>query len=208
MDQQAAIKPDIEFETVDHSEQRSARRYSLLIRPAKLSSAHGELICVLRDVSRTGVSAKLFHKLPSGEQFTLELQNGHTYDMVKVWERDGEAGFEFANPVDVNALIAEASQYPKRGLRLALSFPVTVSAISGAHMAYVENISQQGARIECAGKLAIDQNIRIEGEGVRETRAKVRWRRGESYGVVFDDTFTLRDFAVLVAQLQCPVLFD
>ena len=75
-------------------------------------------------------------------------------------------------------------------------------------MGYVVNISQQGARLECAGKLAIDQNIRIEGEGLRETRAKVRWRRDEEYGVVFDDTFSLRDFAGFVARLQCPILFD
>ena len=122
----AALKPDVEFEPVEEAEGRAARRYSLLIRPAKLSSPHGEFVCVLRDVSRTGVSAKLFHKLPGGDEFTLELQNGHTYDMRKVWERNGEAGFEFAQEIDVNQLIREASEYRKRGLRLTLSFPVTI----------------------------------------------------------------------------------
>ena len=205
---QAALKPDEEFEAVDLAEQRSAHRYSLLIRPAKLASPQGEFVCVLRDVSRTGVSAKLFHKLPVCDEFTLELQNGHTYAMRKVWEREGEAGFEFAEEVDVNQLISEASAYPKRGLRLALHFPITISTLGAAHMAYVENISQQGARFECASKLAIDQNVRIAGESLRETRAKIRWRRDENYGVVFDDTFSLRDFATFVARLQCPVLFD
>ena len=205
---QTALKASAEFESVDPAEQRAARRFSLLIRPAKLVSTQGEFVCVLRDVSRTGVSTKLFHKLPSCEEFTLELQNGQTYAMRKVWERNGEAGFEFADEIDVNQLISEASEFQKRGLRLALHFPITVTTLSGSHMAFIENISQQGARFECGSKFAIDQNVRIEGEGLRETRAKVRWRRDEDYGVVFDDTFSLSEFAQFVARLQCPVLFD
>jgi hypothetical protein len=76
----------------------------------------------------------------------------------------------------------------------------------------VENLSQQGARFECDGLLAIDQTVRIEAPGVssamREVRAKVRWRRGRHYGVVFDDTFALGDFARLAAQLQAPALLE
>ena len=203
-----ALEPEFITDVDDPAEQRVAQRYSLLIRPAKISSPQGEFICVLRDVSSTGVSAKLFHRLPSCESFTLELQNGKTYNITKVWEKDGEAGFEFDGSINVEALIAEASSFPKRGLRLAIQFPVTISTLSGERLAFTENISQQGARFECEDKLAIDQNVRIEGEGLRETRAKVRWRRGEHYGVVFDDTFSLREFATLVAKLQCPVLFD
>ena len=39
-----------------------------------------------------------------------------------------------------------------------------------------------------------------------EVRAKVRWRRERQYGVVFDDTFTLGEFARLAALLQAPAL--
>ena len=41
-----------------------------------------------------------------------------------------------------------------------------------------------------------------------EVRAKVRWRRDHDYGVVFDDTFTLGDFARLAARLQAPGLLE
>ena len=68
------------------------------------------------------------------------------------------------------------------------------------------------ARFECDALLAIDQTVRIEapdlGGMLREVRAKVRWRRGKSYGVVFDDTFTLGDFARLAARLQAPALLE
>lgn len=202
----AAFGPMMEMDGAAGHDKRRARRYSLLIRPAKLVSEQGEFVCVLRDVSTNGVSAKLFHRLPSCERFTLELQNGQTYAMRRVWERELEVGFEFIGTVDVSQLVGEIGAFPKRGLRLSLNFPITVMASLVRTTAIVENISQQGARFECPELLAIDQSLRLEGRGLRETRAKVRWRRGEHYGVVFDDTFSLRDFALLVARLQAPGL--
>lgn len=190
----------------DGSEQRSAKRYSLLIRPAKLVSSQGEFVCVLRDVSRSGVSARLFHDLPRGDNFQLELQNRHSYPIKRVWVREQEAGFEFEGEVNVDQLISEASEFPKRGLRLALEFPVTIITGTVRIEAMVKNISQQGARIECRELLAIDQNLRLESASLRETRTKVRWRDGTEYGLVFDDTFSLRDFALLMARLQAPGL--
>jgi hypothetical protein len=37
-------------------------------------------------------------------------------------------------------------------------------------------------------------------------RAKIRWRRDQRYGLVFEDTFTLGDFARMAAWLQAPAL--
>lgn len=202
----AVFPRDVQTDHAEPADQRNAQRYSLLIRPAKLLSPQGEFVCILRDVSSTGVSTRLFHSLPACATYTLELQSGQTYEMSRVWVREQEAGFEFTSQVDVDRLVSEASEFPKRGLRLALQFPITVTAGVTRSMAVVENISQQGARFECKDLLALDQNVRLEGDGLRETRAKVRWRRGTQYGVVFDDTFSLRDFALVAARLQAPGL--
>jgi len=188
------------------ADQRVAPRFTLLIRAAKLIADQGEFVCVIRDVSETGVSIRLFHKLPPSGALELHMPGGESYKVRPVWERGNEAGFEFAQPVNVAKLITEAGQYPKRGLRLGLCFPVTVSTLTQNCEAIVENLSQQGARFSCEGLFAIDQNLRIEGEEVNEVRAKVRWRRDSSYGVVFDDTFTLGDFARMAARLQAPAL--
>jgi hypothetical protein len=196
----------------DGAEQRVAPRFTLLIRAAKLVSAQGEFVCVIRDVSETGVSVRLFHALPGCHEFELHMPGGAVYQIVRVWNRENEAGFAFAQTVDVEQLINESGDYPKRGLRLGLCFPVRVSTLTQTSEAVVENLSQQGARFECDALLAIDQTVRIEapdlGGMLREVRAKVRWRRGKSYGVVFDDTFTLGDFARLAARLQAPALLE
>lgn len=192
------------------AEQRSAPRFTLLIRAAKLVSAQGEFVCVIRDVSETGVSVRMFHILPPCHSFALHMPAGAVYEISPVWQRDNEAGFTFVQPVEVTRLIHESGEYPKRGLRLGLCFPVTIHSLGRAFDAMVENLSQQGARMSCDHLLAIDQALRIQmpdGDGKpREVRAKVRWRREAQYGLVFDDTFTLGEFARLAARLQAPAL--
>ena len=198
--------------TDDNAELRAAPRLTLLIRAAKLVSPNGEFVCVIRDVSETGVSVRLFHKLPSGSPIELHMPGGGSYEIEPIWERGNEAGFQFAKSVDVKQLINEAGEYPKRGLRLEVFFPIRVSTLTQRSEGLVANLSQQGARFECEGLFAIDQNLRIETlEPVpefKEARAKVRWRRDKEYGVVFDDTFTLGDFARLAARLQSPGLLE
>lgn len=200
------------------AELRAAPRFTLLIRAAKLVSAQGEFVCVIRDVSETGVSVRLFHALPGCNQFALHMPAGAVYEITNVWERGNEAGFCFDQSFDVQQMISESAEYPKRGLRLGLCFPVAVMTPTHRFEAVVENLSQQGARIACEGLFAIDQAVRIEMPGraetpgaddaMRKVRAKVRWRRGSHYGVVFDDTFALGEFARLAAQLQAPALLE
>lgn len=199
-------------EALPGPEMRAAPRFTLLIRAAKLVSAQGEFVCVVRDVSETGVCVRLFHACPSDEMLELEMPNGCVYSIRRVWERGNEAGFEFAEPIEVEKLVQEAGEYPKRGLRLGLCFPVSISALTQTAEGIIENLSQQGARLECQELFAIDQNLRVKGidEAIafKETRAKVRWRRDRNYGVVFDDTLTLGDFARLAARLQAPALLE
>lgn len=194
----------------DDADSRAAPRLTLLIRAAKLVSAQGEFVCVIRDVSETGVSVRLFHALPGCASFALHMPAGAAYEISPVWQRDNEAGFSFDASVEVARLVNESTEYPKRGLRLGLCFPVTLNLLAGKFEAVVENLSQQGARLTCDRMLAIDQAVRLQmpdmGGKLREVRAKIRWRRDNSYGVVFDDTFALGDFARLAALLQAPAL--
>lgn len=194
------------------AEKRRMERYTLLIRAAKIVTAHGEFIGVIRDVSEAGLSLRLFHNMPQGDPIELHMPGGTIYNLRSVWSRELEAGFEFDRIVDVAQLINEVGEFPKRGLRLGLVFPVRLRTLTGTFDGVVENLSQQGARVDCNGRFAIDQTVRIEclesAAELGEVRAKVRWRRDSQYGVVFEDTLTLRDFALLAARLQDPGLLD
>lgn len=193
---------------VEDHDQRGAKRYASLIRAAKLVSSQGEFVCVIRDVSSSGISIRTFHDVPRDEHQALELQNGDIYELRKVRGDGKEASFTFEGDVAVEKLIHEHWNYPKRQLRLNLSIPVSIATLTGKVKAVTLNISQQGACLEADAAFALDQTVRLESRYWPDVRAKVRWRRDGEIGVVFDNTFSLREFAVLAARTQCPQLLS
>lgn len=201
-----AVQREFFEESAKTDDSRITPRFTLLIRAAKLICQQGEFICVIRDISSTGVSLRLFHALPRCDSFVLEFQTGHCSKVRNVWGSGREGGFAFLEPIDVMDVINEMGCFPKRGVRLGLEFLATIVTHAQDVPAMVHNLSQQGARIRLDSPLAIDQTVRIKGPGLNEVRSKVRWRRGGEYGLVFDDTFSLGDFAALAARLQCPAL--
>ena len=183
-------------------EQRSADRFTPLIRTAKLVGASGEFLCVVSDISATGVSMRVFHALPPDKALCLEMPNGDQLPIEMVWEADGRAGFRFAGPVNLDRILEGRSEWPKRPIRLNLSMPVELRGITGIFDAELCNISRQGAQIECDARLAIDQRLRMKGPCLPEVETKVRWRHGSAYGLVFDSLIQFDDLARIAARAQ------
>lgn len=190
-------------------DRRSAPRFTSLIRAAKLVCAKGEFVCVVRDVSAKGVGVRCFHPIPVGVSMALELQNGERFEIERVRGEGNEASFRFSGDgVEVERLVRETWLYPRRPLRLGIAIPVVLRTLAGPIAAVTENMSQQGCRVETALPLSIAQPIVIESPHLPAIRAKVRWRRGSHAGLVFDDTFSLRDFAIHTAKLQNPAVLS
>lgn len=191
-------------------QQPRAPRLTLLIRAAKLVTADGEFVCIIRDISETGVRVRLFHEVPTGELAELHMASGANTQIREVRRSANEVAYEFIDRIDVEQFVNTTSPFPKRGLRLALSFPALVTAHEQTYEATVCDLSQQGARVYCDGRFAIDQTLSLKGDwpGISfgPTYANVRWRRDASYGLLFEDTMELADFARLAALLQCPGL--
>lgn len=183
-------------------EDRAAPRFTLLIRPAKLHVGAAQFVCVIRDLSATGVSIRQFHDIAWDDPVVLELQTGDRHPVEPVWHRPGEAGFRFFDPIAVDEVIGGCSAYPKRDLRFEIAWPITVQAQGVSNPAEVVNLSRQGALIECDALLAIGQAVMLEAKGLPMIEARVRWRKGSHYGMVFDTTFSLQQLAIAIEQLQ------
>ena len=189
------------------TEKRGAKRYTLVLRAGKLITDHGEFLCVLRDVSAGGLKVRLFHQLPDPGCCALELAGGERYRIECAWHNGDHLGFRFTEgTIDVPALLEEAGPFPKRHIRLRLrrAWPVLVRALDDGFSlaASLRDVSQHGAALDCAAPLAIGQRIRIEGAQLGRIEARVRWRRGETYGAVFQQGFRLDELARLAADLQ------
>ena len=157
---------------------------------------------MVSDISATGVSVRLFHPLPRDDALKLEMPNGDQLAIETVWEYDARAGFRFALPVDLPRVLSGHNKWPKRPIRLNLDMPAMLVGLTGRFEATIRNISLQGAQVECATRLAIDQRLRLSCEVLPEIVTKVRWRNGQHYGLVFDNTFQFADLARIAALVQ------
>ncbi|WP_432201466.1 PilZ domain-containing protein [Erythrobacter sp. W53] len=188
-------------------ERRASKRSASLIRAGKLVSARGEFVCTIRDASQDGIALKMFHEFPQCPEVALELRNGASFELKRVHGEGDTAGFAFADDIDVVKLLDDNWHYPKRGVRLNITMPIKLETRDGTVVeAFTDNISQQGAGIECQTAFAVNQPLMLSSDHLAKIPAKVRWCRDGQYGLVFDNTFSLRDFALLGARLQCPGL--
>ncbi|MWV26488.1 PilZ domain-containing protein [Aurantiacibacter rhizosphaerae] len=184
-------------------EQRIAERFTLLIRAAKLVTDSGEFLCVIRDVSETGISVRIFHRLPDTHRIFVELQNGDGYEVDLVWQDEDRAGFRFADDVNIMRIIEMPSSFTKRAIRLNLAARASVVTLEGrSEIVEITDLSQQGAKITCSCQFAIDERVKISADGLPETYAKVRWRKDGSCGLIFEDTYQYGDLARIAEHLQ------
>ena len=184
------------------ADQRGAKRLTLLLRTAKLACEAGEFVCIVHDVSETGVRLRTFHPLPEDRHMALVQGNGAMHFVERVWQKDGYAGFRFDAPIDLSEFPLEPSPWPRRQVRINLERPGLIMAQGGVNTAAVVNLSQQGACIATDRYLAIGQRVRLEASGMPSRMGCVRWRKLPHYGLVFDQSMTLHDFACMVAELQ------
>ena len=186
----------------DTGEQRGAPRFTLLIRAAKLITPVGEYMCVVRDASETGVNVRLFHQLPDCGKMLLELQNGDQHELELVWQDHDRAGLRFCGPVDISRIVESPSRFAKRPVRIRLNHAGVLSATQENVACTIQDISQQGAKVISDHRFSIDQRVKLSAAGLPEVNTKVRWRRDDMYGLVFEDTFQFGDLARIVDRVQ------
>jgi hypothetical protein len=186
------------------AEQRSAPRFTLLIRAAKLiADDTSEFLCVIRDASASGMKIRLFNPLPAARSFKIEMSNGDRYPVELVWCEGEFAGFRFLDSVDIERLLDEShGAFPKRQVRLRIQLDAIIHSGGEAVRVAFQDISQQGGCIECDKWLLMNELVRIETSAFPPIYAKVRWRSHPRYGLLFEQTFKLDELARVVAPLQ------
>jgi len=189
----------------NNEEQRAAPRFTLLIRAAKLIfDDTREFLCVIRDASATGLKIRLFNPLPvQHRSISVEMSNGDRYPIQVVWIQGDYVGFRFVDEVDVERLLDEShGAYPKRQVRLRIQLDAILHSGGEAVRVAFQDISQQGACIDCEKWLLMNELVRVETGVMPAIYAKVRWRSHPRYGLLFEQTFKLDELAHITAPLQ------
>ncbi len=180
-------------------DQRTAARFTLLIRLAKLLVDDKEYLCVIRDASQAGMRLKLFKRIPTQSRIVIELANGERFPVRKIWERDGFGGFAFAEEVSLERLVETGhGPFPNHKLRLRTLLGGRLVVGGQDYPITFENLSVQGACITCEDLLAIDQLVRVETDELPAFHAKVRWRQRPQYGLVFEQMLSFEELGRFV----------
>ncbi|OCC22902.1 hypothetical protein MB02_14120 [Croceicoccus estronivorus] len=175
---------------------RRDQRVTLVLRTAKLIADRAEFLCLVRDVSATGVKLQLFHALPPAKSLFLEMDDGEKYQIEHIWTNGDFAGFRFPLKINLHRMIANPERkFPRRQLRLRVPLQGFMRFNSSEAPIEFENISQQGARIKCDRLLAIEQRVTLDVEKFPPIVAKIRWRERPFYGLVFEQTFRYEELA-------------
>ena len=186
----------------ERGDKRGAARVTLLIRAAKIVHPGGEFLCVVHNVSETGVRLRLFHPLPVRSDLVLELPNGDRHAIERVWEEQGRAGFRFREPQDVPRLVACPGDFPRRPVRVGAKVPCTLILDDRRGRALLCNVSQHGAMIRSTERLSLYERLSLGIPGAREIAARVCWRRGDRHGLSFEDTLEYAELAAIVFRLH------
>ncbi|MBS0253631.1 MAG: PilZ domain-containing protein [Proteobacteria bacterium] len=184
------------------AELRRAERYTVLLRTAKIIEGGREFLCVLRDVSATGVKLKIFHRLPPGK-LVLELNDGQRFMIEPMWCDGEHAGCRFDEPVDVRRFLETSGDpYNRRKVRLNLQKQARLVVRGQQFEVRLSNLSGHGAGIESDVPLMQYEPVRMEVAGMPVLYGKVCWAEPPRYGIVFDFGFRLEQLAAHVAALQ------
>jgi hypothetical protein len=161
--------------------ERHARVTTILLL-GRLSSARGDALCRIRNVS-------------CGDRIPGTIR----------WTVPGRVGIAFAETVEVGRFLAHASgRCVRAGEVRSQRFETDcLAGLSGkwrGHSMRLVNLSQGGARLAGAADLAKGELLRLAIPRLPERRAAVRWMRDGIIGLAFLEAFSFGELSTWLAE--------
>ena len=200
--------PNPAMNEAEHANRRGAERFTLMIRAARLILDGRDHLCVIRDISATGMKVRLFHPLPPHATLAVGLGNGEGHEAEVAWSDGDHLGLRFLAPISVETLLEEErGAKPRQPIRLSVTLEALVHAGREAMPARFVDIGQQGAMIEVPQKLLIGEQVRIQTAMLPPLIATVRSRplRGMAHELAFLSPFRLDELARLTMAIHLTV---
>jgi len=184
------------------ADKRQSHRASLMLRRAKLVCQSGEYLCLIRDVSEKGIGLGFLHDVPPEPRTLLQLANGMTYPVERVWAQSRQAGYRFGCTITLEEFLREESPHPVRPLRLNIEGKVRIQDGRTAMEATLVDLSCEGAKIVCEDDLRAHGLISFELPGLSPQLATVRWNEDDHFGLQFQHPLSTEELAHCALMLQ------
>lgn len=172
-------------------ERRLQQRQVALLRVALLHVGGSKELCVVRNISSSGLSARIYRKLVGGEHVQIEFRSGELLSGAVVWERDWEVGIVFPALIDVEAVLASRwvteSSRGRSLPRIEISCRGRLKMGSRSYSAELQDISQGGARVVTQTPLISKGDAVLTLPDLPPVAGVVRWVGGIAVGISFNE---------------------
>jgi hypothetical protein len=183
-------------------ERRSDDRLIPLLKVAKMSSASGERLIRVRNISAGGLMGEIAESPPVGEQVSIELSSQKIPSSV-TWIREGMIGIKFDQTVDLGELLA--GRKPRHGFRprpprLEVDCKASVRLGKTYYTVDVHDISLGGLKVEPIEEYCVGRDVIVVVESLRPIKGEVRWYSDRRAGIVFKKPLEFEELAEWVGK--------
>jgi hypothetical protein len=172
-------------------DQRDHPRHIAMLRVALLHARGSKDLCVVRNISSGGLSARVYQKLAGGEHVEVELRSGERLGGAVAWERDWEVGIVFPKLIDVDAVLASRwiteSGRARNLPRISLSCRGRLKMGSRSYSVVLQDISQGGAKVQTQAPIVDRGDLILSLPDLPPVAGVVRWVGGNDVGISFNE---------------------
>ena len=181
-------------------ERRDDERHLTLFRVGSINIGDRRELCLIKNISSGGMMIRAYCALEPGQSLWVELKRGEQIHGKVQWIKDGSAGIEFNERVDVVELLATSMDGPRpRMPRVEIRCIASIRQGSQVYGMRAHDISQGGIKVESNSDLALGSEVVVAIPGLRTQQGIVKWKEGRCYGITFSRLLALSE---LVEWLQ------
>ncbi len=188
-------------------ERRADVRHVAVMRVATLHTMHGEVLCLVRNISEGGLKARIWSRLDIGDPLTTEFKSGHHVRGRVVWQADDHVGIQFNETGNVGAILGgdedPAPGSHPRAPRVHVERLGRVRSGARYHSIMLRDISQGGAKVLLAPEDRWERgepSIVLTLAGLPPIEGRLRWHKEEVAGLTFNTPLPLDLLARWVAE--------
>ena len=190
-------------------ERRKEARFTLILRVGVLEQLGKSSLCLVKNISATGVQLKCYSKPITGGPASIRVADEAAVLGRIIWFKGGIAGMNFYEELDTATLLRVQQKLKPNRRRSMPRVEVQASAIlrtgGKTQRAVVRDISSVGARVRTHSTLKSGDRAVIEFADLPALRGFVRWSDGEEAGLAFETTIPMQ---ILAEWVQGRVLLS
>lgn len=171
-------------------DRRAAQRMMSTLRIGKLICDGVEELCIVRNISASGLMLRIYSPRVAGDRVVVELKADQSVSGQIVWvdADEGVAGIAFDQQVDVNEVLCHERSTDRRRARsprIAARSRAKLKIDGTIHLTELCDLSQGGAKISFDYPVRPEEDVVLAVPGLRPRKCVMRWQAHGHTGLSF-----------------------